>query len=52
MRCRGRRGKGREVGLAIISFGTGLIVALCCPKGVLIALMAAALIILGIAMCR
>ena len=52
MRCRSRRGKYREVGLAIVSFGVGLIVALCCPKGVIIAVMAVALIILGITMCR
>ncbi len=52
MRCRARRGKGREIGLAIISFGVGLIVAMCCPKGVIIAVMAVALIILGITMCR
>ena len=53
MRCRGRRGgKTRDMGLAIVSFGIGLIVALCCPKGMIIAIMAAALIIMGIAMCR
>ena len=53
MRCRGgRRGKGREIGLVIAAFGIGLIVALCCPKGVIIAILAAALIVLGITLYK
>lgn len=49
MRCRTRRGS--NLGLIITSFSVGMIVAMCCPKGVIIALMSAALIVLGIALC-
>ncbi len=52
MRCHPKRGKSREIGLAIVAFGVGLIVALCCPKGVIIAIMAVALIVLGITLYR
>ncbi len=46
MRCRGRR--GINPGIVLAAFGVGLVVAFCCPKGVIIALLATALIIMGI----
>ncbi|MCQ2479620.1 MAG: hypothetical protein MJ120_03185 [Clostridia bacterium] len=48
MRCRGRR-NGVNLGVILTAFGVGLIVAFCCPKGVIIALLATALVIMGIA---
>lgn len=51
MRCRGRR-NGLNIGIIIAAFGVGLVVAFCCPRTVIIAVLAAALIILGIAVAR
>lgn len=48
MRCRGRR-HGVNAGIILTAFGVGLIVAFCCPKGVIIALLATALVVMGIA---
>ena len=51
MRCR-RHGRGCNWGVVLAAFGVGLIVAFCCPKAVLIVVLAAALIVLGIAVAR
>ncbi len=48
MRCRGKR-RGVNPGILLAAFGVGLIVAFCCPKGVIIALLSTALVIMGIA---
>ena len=45
----GRRRCGINIGIMIAAFGIGLIVAFCCPKGMIIAFLAVALVIMGIA---
>ncbi len=47
MRCRGRRGVC-NLGAIIASFGIGLVVSFCCPKTVLLAILAVAVIVLGV----
>ena len=51
MRRNYRNGSG-NIGLAVISFGIGLVVSFCCPKSVLIAVLAVALIVLGMVFMR
>lgn len=51
MRCRRPR-KSINCGAVVVAFGAGLVVAFCCPKTVLVAILAILLIALGIAIAR
>ncbi len=51
MRTRGRRG-AYNYGAMIAAFGLGLVVSFCCPKSVLIAVLAVAVILLGIIIAK